>query len=352
MPKKKSKSFIKWIKWLGLGLVVSSIALGLSVKTYLSSLSREEVLIAEVGGEAVKYSKAGQVRVYYADLNGVYPQGVDLFINTKIVADLNDGKPQIVDTIQVGIGESVTTKLWDHDQIDYKGWVEPNEDDTCGTTSKQDISSLVSDVESAGEPIESIQCWSDEVGSNYNDALLILSYNPSNAGSGDDTFGVGGNSDTDSDSSNNSDSDTKWVVRKYLDANRNGIRETGEAGTNREWQFEYQINGGKKKIYSIEPGDELGLEIDANKGDTISVHELGQADWLNTTGSTVEKKLEEEKLHYFNFGGWPVNGVTTTDDGSFPATQPNTGTPTWLTFGVLLAGLGLLAIKLYSKIKS
>ncbi len=364
MAKKKSwfKNLkkIKWLKWLGLGLVVGGVVLGLSVKTYLASLNEKEVLIAQVSSSAaVEYSKDGQVRVYYDDLDGYYPRGSDLFVNNTIY-DLNDGRPQAVDSIQVKAGDSITTRLWDHDRIYYLGSKEAV-NNTCGSKS---VKAQVAGVEASGEPIEAVQCWNDQNGRNYDDALLILSYKPGTTSEGDggDDDGNDGNDDYDdnrndgNDDYNDNDDDgdeTRWVVRKYLDANRDGIRETGEAATNREWQFEYRVNGGRKKIYSIEPGNELGDEVMANKGDKIWVHELGQADWLNTTGATKEMVLDEEKLYYFNFGGWPVNGVVPTTTGrSFAGRQPDTGTPTMLTLGALGLGVGLVYVKLKQKNKN
>ena len=334
--------------WLGLGVVIAVSSFFFSVRSYLISLNKgEEVLIAQFGS-GITYSQSGQVRVYYDGL-GVYPRSVDLHINGPVIADLNDYRPQIVDWNKVSAGSTIDARIVGNDGAAYGGWMESNDDDTCGKTTKKDISGIVKSVESYGEVIESVQCWSGIGRSGYNDALLILSYTPgttteTTTGTGTTTETVTTNTET-----TEPEGDTSFVIRKYLDANKDGVREVGEGMTNREWVYEYQINGGGKQIYTIEPGQEMGEEVAIKKGDRVRVEELGQEGWLNTTGAVVDRTLSQARLHYLNFGGYPVNGLPSTTTGAnqgvFPATQPKTGTPLGLTLGVMGAGVVLLVLK-------
>lgn len=59
---KKWVKWFKWFKWLGLGLVVGVLALGLSVKTYIASLNRQEVMIATINNPyfSSDYSTVGK----------------------------------------------------------------------------------------------------------------------------------------------------------------------------------------------------------------------------------------------------------------------------------------------------
>lgn len=42
---------LKWLKWLGLGLAVGGLALTASVKTYIASLNRQNIMIAEINSK-------------------------------------------------------------------------------------------------------------------------------------------------------------------------------------------------------------------------------------------------------------------------------------------------------------
>lgn len=137
-----------------------------------------------------------------------------------------------------------------------------------------------------------------------------------------------------------------FVIHKFLDVNKNSVRETGEGTTNRTWEFEYQIDGGEKQTYTIEPGEEEGEKIIVNKGVKVKVAELGQEGWLNTTGAELTKTLADPKLYTFYFGNWPVGGVA----GGFPPTQPDTGAPTWLTLSLALSIMVITIIKIILKV--
>ncbi|MDZ7587229.1 MAG: hypothetical protein U0946_05720 [Patescibacteria group bacterium] len=138
-----------------------------------------------------------------------------------------------------------------------------------------------------------------------------------------------------------------FVINKFLDANNNGVREVGEETTNRAWEFEYQINDGEKQSYLVEPGETSGEVIYVNKGEKVKVTEIGQEGWLNTTGAELTKTLTQAKLYNFYFGNYPVGGIGGASPGpaTFPPTQPDTGTPTWLTAGALGLGAVLLMVK-------
>jgi hypothetical protein len=121
-----------------------------------------------------------------------------------------------------------------------------------------------------------------------------------------------------------------FVIHKFLDANKNGIRETGEGPTNSAWEFEYQVTGSDKRTYTVDPGSDAGQKISAPVGSVVKVAELGQAGWLNTTGAEVTKTLSEARNYDIYFGNWPVGGVPL-PSGTIGPAQPDTGAPTWLT---------------------
>ena len=451
------QGFKRWFKWLGLGLVTGAAILGLSVKTYIASLNRQEVKIAELAtGNPTTFggfTKEGKVRVYYNE--GKLTRKIEIR-GARQTASYTLPPDKAVDTeVTVMSGESITATVWDSDggNMSY-GWILPS-NNTCGLPpyTVRDITPYITAARAAGEPLVSTQCWSDwedpsDPRLDFNDFVLIFSYipvesdkacmiqgfkveGPDNSPSGpfaDQIVRLTGGPEDNSnpyflgglnlgqtytasvepesgyktgysacynrtdchetvswdkisdnftcptasasgyevgfvdlwwhfeeqeetepsppaDESPPPDiNQASFVIHKFLDVNNNGIREVGEGTTNRTWEFEYQIDEGEKQSYMIEPGEEEGEKITVNKGVKVKVSELGQEGWLNTTGAELTKTLPDAKQYTFYFGNYPLGG-TAPPAGGFPPTQPDTGTPTWLTAGAVGAGMILLIVK-------
>ena len=253
---------LRWFKWLGLGLVVGVLALGLSVKTYIASLNRQEVMIAAV--------TSCPAEACYGAASGHDGNWKCNFYGLSCIRAYN-----------------------------------PSENCEGATVS-------------CSEPFYSVICG-------------CPSPSPSSSPSASPGINQAG-----------------FVIHKFLDVNKNGVREVGEGTTNRTWEFEYRIDGGEKQSYMIEPGEEEGEEIIVNKGAKVKVAELGQEGWLNTTGAELTKTLADPKLYTFYFGNWPVGGAPPA--GGFPPTQPDTGTPTWITLSLALSITVITIIKVILKV--
>ena len=446
---------LRWFKWLGLGLVIGGLVLAASVKTYIASLNRQEVMIAIVGSTTtVTFPEAGEVRVYYFGLDVTSGMSMELSYNnqTKEIAKISNGK--YIDTgVTVAAGGAVQEKVYDSPNFQYPayGWI-PGDDGLC---MNDDISAYINTAEAYGKTLVSIQCWANfdsaSEGEDYDDYVVILSYVPAQgdaackvqgykveapdnirsgpfadqavriAGKAEDknnpyylqglnlgqtytvsvepesgyrsgysvcynqigchdnvnvrwdkisdsftcptasasgqTYGYvdlwwhfqpRAGSPSPSPSASPGINQAGFVIHKFLDVNKNGVRETGESATNRTWEFEYRIDGGEKQSYMIEPGEEEGEKIIVNKGAKVKVAELGQEGWLNTTGAELTKTLADPKLYTFYFGNWPVGGAPPA--GGFPPTQPDTGTPTWITLSLALSITVITIIKVILKV--
>ena len=71
----------------------------------------------------------------------------------------------------------------------------------------------------------------------------------------------------------------------------------------------------------------------------MEIKELSQSGWVNTTGTTAIKILDEVKTYYFDFGNAPQPGVVI---ASPPPAAPKAGVSSPLTLGLGILGAGLL----------
>jgi|APSaa5957512622_1039677.scaffolds.fasta_scaffold10247_3 hypothetical protein len=344
--RKKIKSF-KWILWLGLGALIAFFSFWFSVKSYLISMNKQEVVIAQVATSGRNPTNltnlpAGKLKVYVI---GGYVNQVQANFNFGGKSEsllVSKGVSAAKETVTVAEEGSSASLIVLVNGVSYRDWISP-EDSRCTAESAALNYGI---IKGSGEKIVVAQCWDDDgIGQFYNEMALVVTQGGSGSTTTptitpESTYTYVGTTNEEVESK------TSFVIRKFLDGNKDGVREVGEGVTNREWVYEYQINNGGKQIYSIEPGQEMGEEISVKKDDMVKVQEVGQEGWLNTTGAVIERSLREEKLHYFNFGGYPVNGVVpVVGTTTFPATQPSTGTPLWLTLGALGAGASLLVLK-------
>ncbi|MCX6816973.1 MAG: hypothetical protein NTZ93_03845 [Candidatus Beckwithbacteria bacterium] len=458
----------KKLLWIGVIVVTGLVSLNLSMRTYLSSLNRQEAFIAQAQPEeltsgtnptTLKFPKDGEVRIYYWRFDSWTNRKFELtYQETPNVFEISTGNYKdtgINIKAQESLTEKISAKVNDVYQPDFNWQTPINDGKQCGVSGLADppvnIEAYVKEVNDNGEPIVSTQCWSDwdtagEPASDYNDFLVIFSYKPTPSsnkayfqirkfndlnGDGDKDSNEGSPNKTWSFQYSINDGDWKaintatasglsakttmnkgtkveveeftksgwkittpknqtqtlsqaghtytfdfgnqrisaspspepgsspspspspganqptFVIEKFLDANKNGVRETGEGSTNRAWEFTYQVNGGQEESYTIEPNGDAGDTITVNIGDRVKIQELGQEGWLNTTGTVVEQTLNQSKNYKFYFGNYPVNGINgASPTPNFPPSQPSTGAPTWLSVGSAGLGATLLLVKL------
>lgn len=338
--------------WLGLIILIGLVSLRLSMGAYKLSQAKQEVLIAEteVGHNNLPATatmpQAGELRLYY--WNVPTSRGITrkfLIKHNGITKTFLINSGEFKDTgIQVVAGDTI--ELTAMEGVNYSkqayGWLSSANDACAG----YDVAKQLNSVRDRQQPLAGAQCWCDwdtisnDESDDCNDYLSVVSYQ-SNVIPASPTPQPSANPNP-SSSPSPSTSQAGFVIHKFLDVNKNGVRETGEGQTNRAWEFEYQVNGGEKRTYLIDPGADAGDKITVNQGDKVKVQELGQEGWLNTTGSLVEKTIFDNKTYDFYFGNWPVNGVPgpAAVPGAAVPYQPKTGTPTWLTLGALSLVLG------------
>ena len=149
------QGFKRWFKWLGLGLVTGAAILGLSVKTYIASLNRQEVKIAELAtGNPTTFggfTKEGKVRVYYNE--GKLTKKIEIR-GARQTASYTLSPDKAVDTeVTVMAGESITATVWDSDggNMSY-GWILPS-NNTCGLPpyTVRDITPYITAARAAGD---------------------------------------------------------------------------------------------------------------------------------------------------------------------------------------------------------
>ena len=166
-----------------------------------------------------------------------------------------------------------------------------------------------------------------------------------------------------------------FQIRKFNDLDGDGEKDANEGSVNRAWGFQYKINDGDWIAISTVAGTGLSAKMAFAKDTKVEVEELTELNWRLTTAQKQTKTLSVAGQTYtFNFGNKqvdpsasPGSGGTVASPSPSPSpsvspslspspspssspSQPDTGTPTWLTAGALLTGLGLLMIKLLLKI--
>ncbi|MFC1627445.1 hypothetical protein ACFL18_02755, partial [Patescibacteria group bacterium] len=243
---------LQWFKkrWLSLILMlVAGVVVGglyWSMRSYKLSLGKQEVLIAQTGGEQCKnveaglcaqkgdcdagyeckrrgsdckcvkkktssssflsgsgggsnpasvsgFSQDGQLRVYVFRLNTqptrfMVARGSESYSYAIPSGSFNGGsKIYWVDTdLDVSSGDTIQFTVWDDDGK-AEGWISPS-GNSCDGANISNAKSQANDA-ADGEPIEAIQCWSDSgVGdTDFNDFVVLYSYaNDNEVGDGGD----------------------------------------------------------------------------------------------------------------------------------------------------------------------
>lgn len=145
----------------------------------------------------IVFPKAGEVRVYMAGYDNAptYPGWLIKLTTTNGSADLTlpntvpaGDKMAVLDSgITVTAGQKVTIRSYDYGNLNNPsvGWIKPDANNGCGAVIKSNASPLIAwaTQKTNGEPLVSVQCWSDNGGETpeYNDFLVIMSYVPPQA---------------------------------------------------------------------------------------------------------------------------------------------------------------------------
>jgi uncharacterized repeat protein (TIGR01451 family) len=131
----------------------------------------------------------------------------------------------------------------------------------------------------------------------------------------------------------------QFSIRKFKDDDKDGTWDGNEGATGREWQFQYRLNDGDWRDYTTPSGTGWGDTISVDKDTKVEVKEITQDGWTNTTGLTMIKVLNEEKVYYFDFGNFQVPTVVA---ASTPPVVPQAGSgSSWLPW-LSVAAVGVL----------
>jgi len=348
-------------RWLGLGLAVGLLSLTVSAKTYLTSVNKQEVQLATLSSTITGLEKSP------VTLDGFSKSGklrISLFPGFEMPGRFSltyNGQSHVVDVPLNGYGDTEfkvssgdTVKMvfemhWEGTDYLMYGFVPP-QGDLCGLApfAQIDIKPMVEKVEAYGEDIIEIQCWNDEekdpdINADFNEAVVILSYVPGSISDDDD----------DDDDSDDDGDEARFVIRAFEDEDEDRKWDEDEASVGEEITFEYRVNDGDWKEYATDTDSGWGDVIKAGLGSKIEIKAENLDNFTMTGDSPQVKILDNDDTYYFDFGY--VNkssvGSNNDDNGSsdFRATQPDTGTATWLTLGVLGLGLGLLVTKMFLK---
>jgi len=188
LKNKKDRKALYLILGVSGVVIVGWTLLLLSMKSYKLSMNREEVKIAQMGGEqSVEFPKDGEVRFYYFAGGGrliklKYKDKVHEYITSQ-----NQSGQHIDTDIVVASGDKMTIEVYEGSGFNKKayGWIPAPEDKKC---SGRDVTVDEEAVLSKGESIVLTQCWNDWENYNnpnmdFNDFVIIFSYTPDGANS-------------------------------------------------------------------------------------------------------------------------------------------------------------------------
>ena len=128
-----------------------------------------------------------------------------------------------------------------------------------------------------------------------------------------------------------------FVVRKFKDNNKDGSWDSNETATGYDWQFQYRFNDGEWSDYTAWGSSGWGGIVSVGIGTKVEVKEIERDGWTNTTGLTLIKILEENKVYYFDFGNFLNPDVV---EASPPAVVPEAGIGFRLQLWLIVAGIG------------
>ena len=127
------------------------------------------------------------------------------------------------------------------------------------------------------------------------------------------------------------------MVRKFKDNDKDGYWDLTETPTGRDWEFQYRLNDGVWQNYKAWGNTGWGGFVTVGLDTKVEVKEIEQFGWSNTTGLTLIKILEENKVYYFDFGNFQNPEIV---DASPPAQVPAAGIGFNIQPWLLAAGLG------------
>lgn len=368
-PKEKKINLSRW-RPLGLFALVGAASLGLSWWSYLKSGSRQAVQVAQVEDLAalqdnnpyeLVFTQGGEVVISYFSLAGDYKVNAKVprrvvngreskeadqlfrlvlnqngFKSTGWTAVKGQALGYILVTEQGSNGNTRQAFGWRVPQQGKCGWGE-------GVT-KVDVSDKLKAIRDRGETIIKAQCWEnfeDKDGEpedfvlTGHDFLMVVSVK-----SGGASPSPSPDPDPSADPSPSPDPDgghPRFWVRKYEDKDGDGTRDDGEDSPGAAWDFQYRVNDGEWQDYQTDAATGLGPLISVATGDKVEVEEVTKKGWTLTSANNQVKTLNENRIYGFGFGN---------KKQSFPPQQPDTGTPTWLTLGLLAAAAGFTLVKL------
>jgi len=332
----------KWWMLLVIGLVFVSLLA--SAKTYLSSVNREEVKIAEVGGITTNPFNLSEF-THKSKLK-IYEQGWGYPITFKIKHGGTDYSYEVHNTsvetdFEVDENDSVSFQVYFPANVAPYGWKEVSAPDTrhCATM----LQSSVSSAQANNETIVSKQCWNDENEPDTWDEFVVVITQMEGDGSGDD-----------SDDEDEGKDEARFVIRAFEDEDEDRNWDEAEGSVGENIEFEYRVNGTDWKEYEVDSDSGWGKVVNVGIDSKVEVKGENIGGFTMTVDSPKVKILDDNDTYYFDFGyvsessGVGSNGGSGNNGSSsndFPATQPDTGTATWLTLGVVGLGLGLLLLR-------
>lgn len=332
------------------GSLVLSLSLVASVWTYRQSLNRAEPQIAPVTPGSVTtnpfnlsgFTKEGKLKIYNI---GIYDFKYELVYGNQVyVYDIAYG--QSAETaFSVKPNETVNLTVSIGGFKPY-GWLTPADANTRNC--KSDTDPVVAAAQTAGETVVSVQCWNDESVDTdpYDDFEVVIIQTggtaPSPSASPSPSPSVSPQPSPSLSAINNDQA--QFVIRKFNDLNRNGVKDEQEGGVKKEWLFKVSQNADPPYDYTVDADSGEGRTITVGRGTKITVEEVVQPGWVVTTEPVQVKNLNEPRLYRFDFGN--SSGVA----GAVGPSQPDTGAPTWLTLFLISGIMVITVIKIRLKV--
>lgn len=343
--------------WLFGGAVVA-VSLFASVWSYRVSLNRAEPQIAEVTAGVTTnpfnlsgFTKEGKLKVY--NIGSVY-LAFRFIYNNQIYDYQTNPNQNATTAFSVKSGETVNLTACVNKYCDFApyGWLPPTAANTRNC--KSDTDPVVAGAQAAGEIVVSVQCWQDESTDTdpYDDfeivitqlgAAVLPSPSPSPSASPSPSPAVSPQPSASPGASAINNDQAQFVIRKFNDSNKNGVKDEQEGSVKKEWLFKVSQNADPPYDYTVDADSGEGRTITVGKGTKVTVEEVLQPGWGVTTDKVQVKNLTESRLYRFDFGN--NNGAA----GAVGPSQPDTGAPTGLTLSLALSIIVITIIKFILK---
>ena len=345
---------------IGGGLI--SLSLLASVWTYNRSLSRQEVMIAELetaqqqgNPTTITFPKAGEVRVYLfkepADNDDFASYKLKPATGSAVMANIQAHKFRNTG-LKVKAKEKVTETFYDRADQKFPGfgWIKA----VNNACPKWNVKKYLDEVKKNGQPIVSAQCWSDhdtgsEAAPDNNDYLVVLSYKPGTTPSPSPSVAPV--------------TQPQFLIRSFNDKDQDAVNDSGEGGVGVAMPYRYKIDSGEWKRVNTSEQTSQTAWIKVALGKTVTIQALAKAGWNITSINPQIKTLDEKKNYIFEFGrhrlaaspepsGGPAESPSPSPSPSPSASptisgkQPDTGTPTGLTLGLMALIAVITVIKI------